>query len=392
MRISAVDVFVLKIEHHYRLRGVAETPGRLPSSDYFFEPHWRQAYSRKLEAALVKVTTDTGLIGWGEAQAPILPEAAAVVVRQLLGPFLLGRDPLSHATLFDAMYHLNNVRGHSGGFTVDAIAALDVALWDLAGQHFGAPIHVLMGGPARTRLPAYVSGLRQPTLDEQCTAATSLMDQGFDAFKLFLGHGVEQDVETLTAIRDTVGPKARLMCDLLWRYELGDALRVGRTLDALGYRWLEAPVAPEDVDGHATLAHKLDTRVAVGETLRTVFEFRNWLAARAMRVAQPDIMRTGLTGARNIAALCQAEHVPIAPHVGVSTGVGIATTWQFAAATPGFEIQEYQHDLMPGATVILDSEFALDGGTLVVPDGPGLGISVNEQAVADHAVAHWQVS
>lgn len=388
MRIERIDLYVVKLDHHYRLRGTDETPGRLPGSDYFVEPHWRQAYSRRLEACLVKVTTDTGLAGWGEAQAPLVPEAACVVAERLYGPYLLGRDPMPRARLFDELYHLNNVRGHGSGFAVDAIAALDIALWDIAGQHLGAPVCELLGGPFRETLPAYVSGLRQPTLAEQCEAAHGFVADGFRAFKLFLGHSVAADVAALRAVRAAVGPDIDLMCDLLWRYDVDDALRVGRVLEAEDYRWLEAPIAAENVAGHARLAGALSVPIAVGEALRTTFEFRPWLEGGAVAVVQPDVMRTGITGATRIAALAESRHLPVAPHVGVSTGVGMATTWQFAAATASLFVQEYQHDLMPSAQSLLATRLEVEGGSLVVPLAPGIGVDVDENAVQAAATEH----
>ena len=391
MKITGIDIYIYKFDQHYRLRGVEEAPGRLPGTDYFFEPYWRQAYSRKVEACLIKISVDSGIVGWGEAQAPLLPETAASIVHNLVGPFLLGKNPLAREWIYDQLYHLMNVRGHGSGFMLDAVAGVDIALWDIAGKHYGAPLYELLGGPFETRLPAYVSGLRQPTLEEQCSAAREYVDQGYDGIKLFLGHGLEEDIETARAIRRAAGPTTRLLSDLLWRYRVDEALRLGRVLDQEAFAWLEAPLAPEDLAGHTRLVQALDVPVAVGEALRTAYEFMPWFENQAVEIAQPDVVRTGLTGARKIAALAEAHRLPVAPHVGVCSGIGMAATWQFAAAIPNFLIQEFQLELTRNANLILKTPLKAEEGRLLVSSIPGLGVEVDERAILDHSTDHWRI-
>lgn len=391
MKITGIDIYIYKLDQHYRLRGLEDTPGRFPGTDYFIEPLWRQAYSRKVESCLLKVRTDTGISGWGEAQAPLLPETPGSILKHLVGPFLIGQNPLRREWAQDQLYHMMNVRGHGSGFMLDAIAGVDMALWDIAGKHYGAPVYELMGGPFATELTAYVSGLRQPTLEAQCAAAEKYMDEGYAGIKLFLGHGVEKDVQTIREVRRAAGPKARLLCDLLWRYGVADALRVGRALEREAYDCLEAPVAPEDLAGHRRLVQALDVPIAVGEALRSVYEFLPWFQQGALEIVQPDVMRTGLTSARKIAAMAEARRMPVAPHVGVCTGIGMAATWQFAASIPNFWIQEYQLELARNSHLILKTPLETKDGRLVAPSRPGLGVEVDESAVAGLSTDHWRV-
>ena len=390
MHITRIDIYIYKLDQHYRLRGVEETPGLLPGTDYFFEPHWRQAYSRKVESCILKLTTDTGITGWGEAQAPLLPETPASILKNLFGPFLLGKNPLRREWIQDQLYHMNNIRGHGTGYTLDAASAIDIALWDLAGKHYNAPICELLGGPVNTELTAYVSGLRQPTFEEQCEAAARFMEEGYAGIKLFLGHGLQNDLTSLKEIRNAAGPNARLFCDCLWRYRLDEALRLGRSLDAEGYEFLEAPLSPEDLPGHRKLVQSLDLAVAIGEALRTPYEFLPWFERRALEIAQPDVVRSGLTYARKIATLAEAHRIPVAPHVGVCTGIGMAATWQFAAALPNFLIQEFQLELTQTANNILETPLQAQNGRLIVPQGPGIGVHVNEEALASVTTQHWE--
>ncbi|HAA74822.1 TPA: hypothetical protein DCE37_06875 [Candidatus Latescibacteria bacterium] len=383
MKIERVDIYIYTLDQHYQLRGMTETPGLLPGTDYFFEPHWRQAYSRRVESCLVKVTTDTGLIGWGEAQAPILPETPASILKHLVGPFLIGRDPLERSVINDQLYHINNIRGHESGFTVDAIAAVDTALWDIAGRHHGVSVARLLGGPFRPELTAYVSGLRQPTLDEQAEAARGYVDEGFAGIKLFLGHGLPVDRKTVRRIRESVDPETRLFADCLWRYRMDEAIRLARELESLDYEFLEAPLAPEDLAGHRQLVQSLDLSIAVGEALRTAWEFGPWIhEPRALGIAQPDVVRCGITNTVKVSHLCEAHRIPVAPHAGVCTGVGMAATWQVAAAIPNFLIQEYQLQLLERANTILSTPLEVHGGKLIVPDRPGIGVDVDKSALA----------
>lgn len=391
MKIAQIDVYTLRIPHHYRVGGHTDAPGRLPGTDYYIEPQWVHAYSSATESCLVKVTADDGTFGWGEAQAPLTPETPCALITTLLGPALLGQNALATSKMYDRLYHLMLARGHVGSFLIDAVAGLDTALWDLKGRKYGVPIFELLGGPFKLQLPAYVSGLRFKTLEDKVKAAKELMAHGFAGVKIFTGaSGTTLEAES-REVRSAVGPEAFFAVDAICRHELSTAIAVGRCLDELRAAWLEAPLNAEDVEGHAALARVIATPVAVGETLRTSRQFEPWLKRRALAVAQPDVMRTGITGAMKIAALAEAYHVPTALHTGVCTGIGMAATWQAAAALPGDLPQEHQHDLFEAVSRILKTPLQQENGRLLVPDRPGIGVEVNEEAVRALSTAHWIV-
>jgi L-alanine-DL-glutamate epimerase-like enolase superfamily enzyme len=363
----------------------------MPGTDYYFEPQWRQAYSRMTESCLVKITTDSGLEGWGEAQAPLAPLAPCAILTDLVGPALLDQNPVANEAVYERLYHLMHVRGQTAGFMLDAIAGADTALWDIRGKHFGAPVFALLGGPFRVSLQAYVSGLRKPTLEERLELAREAAVRGFAGVKLFPGGTVGASAEEVEAVRDALGSDRFLAVDLISKYAFEDALRLGATLDRQHAAWIESPLDPDDLDGHRELMRRLSTPVAGGETLRSVQQFRPWLEGRALRVAQPDVMRAGITAARKIADLAAACHCPAALHVGVSTAIGVAATWQLAAALPNFAIQEHQPDMFPAANRVLQTPLCEEGGMLRVPEGVGLGVSVDEDFIRDHATEHWTV-
>jgi galactonate dehydratase len=340
---------------------------------------------------LLKVTTADGRHGWGEIQAPVVPEVPATLVEELLGPMLLGRDPLAIDRHRERMYRSMNVRGHQGSFMIDAIAGLDTALWDLAGKTLDAPASTLLGGRHRDRLPAYVSlpGFEPGELAEQ---AGEFVEAGFDAVKAFGGRGIEADVETVTTIRDRIGPDPDVLLDVFWSYEVDEAIRLAEELRGHDVGFLEAPIAPEDVSGHARVTERSPLPVAVGEPIRTATEFRRWFEADALDVAQPDVVRNGLTGSRRIADLAATHGKPVAPHVGSCLGIGMAATWHLAAATADFAVQEHQPTCFAVTNEFLEPELRHEDGTLVVPDGPGLGVDVEEDALAGIVSGSFRVA
>jgi L-alanine-DL-glutamate epimerase-like enolase superfamily enzyme len=289
------------------------------------------------------------------------------------------------------MYHLMMARGHSASFYIDAIAGLDNALWDLKARHYGVPLFELLGGPFRLRHPAYVSGVRKKTLEEKVSAARDYRKQGFRGVKIFSGDAPREAEEQARAIRGVLDPDSFFAFDAVCKYELAAAMQVGRCLDDLRADWFEAPLDAENLEGHAALARSISTPVAVGETLRTPRQFEPWLRNRALAIAQPDVMRTGITGAMRIATLAETLHVPTTLHTGVCTGIGMAATWQAAAALPGRLPQEHQHDLFETANRFLRTKLIEKDGVLHVPEQAGTGVEADEAAIAEFATEHWTI-
>ena len=391
MNLEAIEVFTIRYDHHYRIGGHEDSPGRLPGTDYYVEPQWVHAYSRATECCLVKITSASGEIGWGESQAPLTPQTTAALITTLLGPSLLGKNGLATSVLYDQMYHLMMARGHSASFYIDAIAGLDNALWDLKARHYGVPLFELLGGPFRLQHPAYVSGLRKKTLDEKVSSAGEFLKQGFCGVKIFTGDTPREAEEQARAIHSVLERDSFFAVDAVCKYDLAKATQIGRCLDDLRASWFEAPLDSENLEGHAALARSISTAIAVGETLRTPRQFEPWLRNRALSVAQPDLMRTGITGAMRIATLAETLHVPTTLHTGVCTGIGMAATWQAAAALPANLPQEHQRDLFETANRFLRTKLVEDKGILQVPQSAGIGVDVDEDAVAEFATEHWTV-
>ena len=190
MPIVKIEAIPVRIKREEAYLGAA--PRGADENAYFLRPPYRALYSRYLETAFVKITTDEGVFGWGEALAPVAPQVVCAIVEQLLAPALMNRDPLDGNALWNVMYDLMRERGYYGGFMLDAISACDTALWDLRGKLLGQPVYKLLGGAFRERVPCYVSGLPKPTAAERVELAQGYVEEGYSAFKLAAGHGVSR--------------------------------------------------------------------------------------------------------------------------------------------------------------------------------------------------------
>jgi galactonate dehydratase len=376
--IRSVRTFRLKLEAGEPYLGTAPEEGA--NREYFVRPPWRSLYSHRFETLLVRVEESDGEVGWGEALAPVGPEVAQLIVDRLLAPRLLGANPRDPRPLVKELAGLMRERGHLVGHQADAIAACDIALHDLAARMAGVSVAELLGGAFRHTLPVYVSGLPRPSDAGRVELARQWATKGVGRIKLALGYGVEPDIATYDAIAAAC-PGAALAIDAHWAYSLADAERLGRALDERGGWFLEAPLAPEDVEGHRHLANRITTPVAIGETLRNRFEFADWLVRDAVDLCQPDVARTGIVEAQAAATLASTRHRNVAPHHSVGLGVALAAGLQFAAATENLEAFEYQPSTLPHANRILSTPLETNGSTFDLPEGPGLGVAVDEDAV-----------
>ena len=376
MKITQVEAIPARIRREEAYLG--GLPTGADREAYFLRPPYRALYSAYFETAFVKISTAEGVVGWGEALAPVAPEVVQQIVEQLLAPALVGRSPLDVNVLWNVMYDLMRERGYYGGFMLDAISACDIALWDLCGKILSLPAYQLLGGAYRERIPCYVSGLPRPTAEERVELAQSFTEEGFNAFKLAAGHGVRADAKSVAALRDALGAEATLLLDAHWVYSLDEAVQLGHALADLGVGFFEAPINPEDVESHAQLAAAVAVPIAHGETERTRYQFRPWLMQRAADILQPDVGRAGISEVFKIATMAEAFNVKMAPHLSVGLGVCIAATIHVAAAIPNLYLLEYQPPVFEIANQLLAAPLVCRDGCYEIPKAPGLGVALDE--------------
>jgi len=389
-RIAAVEAFVLVGDKDY----VAEAGLRMATGE---TPRPRRAladvgdlhicaYPPQAQTCLVKITAADGTVGWGEAHAPLGPRATAAVVTDVLRPLLLGADPLAIELLWERMYGSMRLRGHSTGYQLEAISGVDIALWDLAGKLLGVPVYRLLGGPFRTALPAYASGVPGATIAERVAAARRFVAEGYTAMKLSLGRGdIDSDLATAAAVAEAIRGEADLLIDAHGAYTADNALYVGRRLQDLGVYWLEDPLAPEDVGGYAHLASALDMAIAAGETECTRWQFEERLARRAVDVILPDICRAGgISEGRRIATVASLHATRWAAHVSMGSSIHVAAAAHLAATSANFLIFEFSSTPNPIGERLLTAPLHPEGGFIRVPDGPGLGVTFDEERLQAH--------
>jgi L-alanine-DL-glutamate epimerase-like enolase superfamily enzyme len=347
---------------------------------------WRigTAVYHSMHAMLVRLETDAGIVGLGEGLARYSPRAGAVVAQEILAPVLLGQDPFNVEYLWDRMYAVMRGRGHSKGFMLEAMSAVDIALWDILGKALGQPVHRVLGSYGRSTLPVYASSLLFKPTAELLREAEGLAAQGFPGLKLKIGQGLEADLRNVREIRKVIGPQVRLMTDANCSYDTLGALELGRRLEAEGVYWFEEPVAPENLEGYEKLARALDMAIAGGETEFNRWAFNEYLQRQALDIIQPDIARAGgFTEVRKIAALASAFDVPVAPHTGASSAVAVAASIQWAAALPNLLTFEHMYPPNPLREELLaDPLPSPANGQIEVPQRPGLGIELSPQALA----------
>ena len=381
MQISQVECFPLKIAADQIYLGGNATGDE---ADYYYRPEYRCVYSRKMETCLVKITTRDGHVGWGEALAPVVPQVIAELINQLFRPLIIGRSPFDSAVLNSRMYDAMRDRGHITGYHIDALAAVDIALWDLKGQILNLPVYQLLGGAYRETIPCYVSGLPEPDLESRALLARRWQEKGFNAFKLALGYGVSEDIHNVKVIREALGPEAQLFVDAHWNYSVAEASELSQRLHTLGVGFLEAPLLPEDVAGHRELRAKSPIAIALGETERTRYQFKPLIEQRAADILQPDVGRTGISELMHIAALAETWNLRVAPHLSVGQGPCIAASIHAAAAIPNLFMLEYQPPVFNVAKQLLKQPLVCEQGAYQLPQGAGLGIEIDEDRLRKH--------
>ena len=380
MRLAKIDTFAVRAPRDpAAARGGAGSPAALQSGSrrYSLAQTYGTVYSRDIETLVVKLTTTDGIAGWGEAQAPVAPEVVQEIVHRLIAPLLLGETCGSPIAVRQMLYEAMRVRGHFGGFYVDAVSAIDIALWDLAGKAAGVPLYRLLGGPVRTTLPVYVSGLTGGTPEEQIQSFEHHLQDGADAFKIFMAQEPSSCLSLVRELRRR--SPAKLFVDALWRLKSKSALRFAQELAEYDVDWLEAPLAPEDIPGHRALARSSPIRIAIGESYRTRLEMMPFFQARALHVLQPDIGRCGVTEGNHLASLAESYQVTMAPHISIGLGPQIAAALHCAACWTNLEYVECNPQVYRIAERFQRSPFSASASSVEVPTNPGLGLEMNEE-------------
>ena len=354
---------------------------------------WSQDTITSRSVGLVKITTDEGIIGWGEGCGG----PAAAVVNEIFAPLLIGEDPTNRSALWQKMFHSIYNANLAVGFGGSAISAVDTALWDITGKALDVPIYHLLGGKIRDSIPVYATGLYYTQgefpsrlIDE----ARGYVESGFIGMKTKIGGlSIDEDVKRVKAIRDAIGPDVKLMVDANQAYNTSSAIRIGQKLSDLDLVWFEEPVNAQDIEGYLLVKNSLPMAIAGGENLRTRYEFQQFLSKRAYDIVQPDVINVGgISEMRNVAMTANTMGIQVNPHVWGSP-IMIAASLHVASTIPPCPpsgnpepfVQEsvMEYDRTPSAIRdnISPQTFKMTDGRLKVPTGPGLGVTIDEKEV-----------
>jgi D-galactarolactone cycloisomerase len=339
---------------------------------------------------LVEIVCDDGTVGWGEALGPAAPNATVI---KAYTPRLVGRDPLDTEVLWLELYNLLRDQGQRG-LAVTALSGIDIALWDIKGKHYGTSISRLLGGRFREDVKAYATGsFRKDGVDpvfDVASETAAYVAQGFHAVKIKIGFDVDQDIAVIRAVREAIGPEKGLMIDANHGYDVLEACVVGKAVAELGIGWFEEPVIPEQLSAYRAVREGQPIPVAGGETWHGRFGMREPLETRAVDILQPDVCGAGgFSEMRRIADMAALHGVRLVPHVW-GTGVAIAAGLQFIAALPPDPprrnsrppILEFDRTVNPFRQAVLTAPLEHIDGVVTIPDGPGLGIEINRDALA----------
>src|SRR2546426_1340035 len=348
---------------------------------------------------LVKVSTDEGLVGWSDVEtAPHVATAVVNAPESGAGVFeglrwlVVGEDPFEVERLWDKVYRGTIYYGRRGA-AMQVLSGFDIACHDLIGKTTGRPLHKLLGGARRDRVRAYASTLFRPTPEAMRRACEFYLSRGFTAVKFgwgIFGQNRKQDIALVAAAREALGPEVALLVDPGWMVNRSayDAIELCRALEPYNVFWLEDFLHPECYDGYAKVkAAGVKTRIAAGEQEATAWGFRELIGRGGIDVAQPDLTRCGgFTQARKIA--WEAEHagIDVCPHAWL-TDLLTAASLHFNAVLPRSLFLEYNVCENPMLREIICNPVQMDAdGFIPVPQGPGLGIEVDEKAVGRFCV------
>jgi D-galactarolactone cycloisomerase len=343
---------------------------------------YSQAWYRTRGAMLVEIETEDGLVGWGEAFGP--PALTAPIIAWF-APLLEGADALAGEALWQRLY--NALRDHGQrGLAIEALSAVDIALWDVRGQVAGLPIHRLMGGPLRTAVRAYATGFYRRERHDHDTYLREEADlrlaEGFGALKLKTGWGLAEDIALTRTMRRHIGPDILMPVDCNHAYDAAGAIRYGNAVADQDILWFEEPVPPEDIDGYLEVKARQPIAVAGGEASFTRWGFREMIARRAADILQPDVAACGgLSEAKKIADMATAFGLRTNPHVW-GTGIALAASLHLLAVIPDnppghfptppmLELDRSPHPVRDALTEPL----RLEGGMVSIPEAPGLGVT-----------------
>lgn len=341
---------------------------------------------------LVKVLTDDGIHGVGEATLEHRELAVETAVREL-ERYVVGRDPHAIEAFWSDAHRDAYWRG--GPIMTTALSAVEMALWDIKGKALGVPVYQLLGGKVRDAVPCYANawfaGSRTPENFAAKAKATAKLgykglkwDPFGSAYLNLTSAEFAAAIDCVAAVREAVGPGVQLLIEGHGRFNVPTAVRIGLALERFDITWFEEPLPPGDLAGTAEVKSRINIPVAAGERLYTRWDFKELIDRRAADYLQPDVSHCGgIMELRKIAAMAECHFLPVCPH-NPNGAITNAATLQLAACTPNFHLLETMSNDVPYRHLLTTEAIEFSDGMMRIPDRPGLGIDINEEEIRKH--------
>lgn len=339
-----------------------------------------------------KVMTDEGLHGVGEATLEYREQTVAQAIKELERT-LIGLDPHNIEAIWHKTYR--DVYWRGGPVLMSALSAVEMALWDIKGKALGVPVYQLLGGKVRSAVPCYANGWFAPakTPEEFAAKAKEAVAAGFRGLKwdpfgaayMELGKTeFREAMRCIEAVVAAVGPEVDILIEGHGRFNVTTAVRIGRALEQYDIHWFEEPVPPDNLEALAEVKSRVRVPVAAGERIYSRWDYQRFFALRCADFAQPDVSHVGgIMEVKKIAAQAEANHIAICPH-NPSGPVANAANLQLAACIPNFTVLETMSADVAHRGVISTEKVVFQDGQMHIPDLPGLGIDLDEAAIAEH--------
>jgi galactonate dehydratase len=355
------------------------------------------------DLTFVQLYTDDGLVGVGETRMLSHTQALLGYLAEAEQNHVLGSDPFDIESLVQRMKYGDY--GRSGEIVMSGIACVEMACWDIIGKALGQPVWRLLGGKVRNEIKAYANGWYtvERTPQDFYDAARVVVERGYGALKLDpfgpgryeLDHEERSNsIALIEAVRDAIGPSNELLIEMHGRFAPHEALRVAKMVEPFEPSWIEEPVPPDNLASLAVVARGTNLAIATGERIHDRTEFRELFELRAAAIIQPDIGHIGgILETRKLAATAETHHVLVAPH-NVGGPVLTAANLHVAACTTNFKIQEFFNDFADSDILLCAPGLpAVVNGTFSIPEGPGLGVTLDLDYVAEHPTqgAHFDL-
>ena len=361
----------------------------MPSSIFYEPQRDRVPGGPQIVALLVQVVTDDGITGVGTVGAAI--GNALYTIENHLKYVVLNQNPFDVEMLWERMFRESINYGRKG-MAIEAISAIDIALWDIMGKATGQPVYNLLGGRTRQRIRAYASRMyATEELDKLAAEAQAFLDQGFTAMKQRFGYGprdgipgMRRNLELVRTVREVVGPDVELAADAYMGWDVGYAIRMIRMLEDAGMdlAWVEEPVMPDDISGYAQIAAEVDTPISGGEHEFTRYGFRELISRRAVDIVQLDVNRAGgISESRKIWALAAAHDLAVLPHAGQMHNYHLIMAHMNSPIAEYFPPPDGIPDPNEMFWDLFIGEPREEGGYITLSDAPGLGIEINWDVV-----------